>query len=254
MYEYKYIVMKKGVFVWGEKFFTNVIANIILVLTIVGVLGVAVKDEIAEVFNSSQPQAIYRGNTDNNNVSLMINVYWGTEYIPQMLDVMDKHGVKCTFFVGGSWAAKEGEMLKQIYERGHEIGNHGYYHKDHNKISKQRNYEEIKITEQIIEQTIGYKTNLFAPPSGSFSKDTLLVADELGYKTIMWSKDTIDWRDKDTQLIIKRATTKISNGELILMHPTYNTLQALDTIITTLKNNDFKLVTVSDNIEKRQVV
>ena len=87
--------------------------------------------------------------------------------------------------------------------------------------------------------------NLFAPPSGAYSKTTLKVAESLKYKTIMWSKDTIDWRDSDVKTIIKRATENTVSGDLILMHPKGHTLTALSQIIETLSKKGLKMVTVS---------
>ena len=91
--------------------------------------------------------------------------------------------------------------------------------------------------------------NLFAPPSGSFSQNTLDVASELGYKTIMWSKDTIDWRDKDSNLVYTRATKSIKGGDLVLMHPTKHTLEALPQIIDYYNSINMKVVTVSENLK-----
>ena len=91
-------------------------------------------------------------------------------------------------------------------------------------------------------------TNVICAPSGSFSEITLEACYDLGYKVIMWSKDTIDWRDKDKALIIKRATTDMSNGDLILMHPKQHTLSALPEILEYCKTNGFSVVTVSQNI------
>jgi probable sporulation protein (polysaccharide deacetylase family) len=231
-----------------EKYFIDLFCNIIIAVVVVFVLAISIKDDIAQVFQSDDSHAYYHGDTSKNNISLMINVYWGTEYIDDMLKVMDEQDIKCTFFIGGSWAADNGDVLKDIADHGHEIANHGYFHKDHKNLSRERNREEIYITERLIESICGKKTILFAPPSGSYNKLTLEIADELGYKTIMWTKDTIDWRDKNTSLIFKRATSKATNGDLILMHPTKNTLEALPDIITTLKSKGYKLVTVSENI------
>lgn len=128
------------------------------------------------------------------------------------------------------------------------IGNHGYFHKDHKKLSYAKNNEEIIICEKVIETVCGCKTKLFAPPSGSYNNTVLKVADDLGYKTIMWSKDTIDWRDKDDSLIYSRATKNLKNGDLVLMHPTENTLNVLDKVIKFYKQNQFSVVTVSENI------
>ena len=192
---------------------------------------------------------IYCGDKNSNNVTLMINVYWGTEYLDKMLTTLKKLDIKTTFFVGGIWAQKENGMLNRIKEDGHEIANHGYFHKDYDKISAERNREEISMTEQVIEKTCGVKTKLFMPPSGAFNQTTLKVAGELGYKTIMWSKDTIDWRDKNPTLIYNRATQNIAGGDLILMHPTLATSEVLEDIIVSLKRGGWNLVTVSKNLE-----
>lgn len=225
----------------------RVITNIIIVAILVSLSVIAIPFS-GSVKVGANPNVIYQGDVNQNKVSFMINVYWGTEYIEDMLDVFDLYGVKTTFFVGGSWVAKNVDMAKEIYKRGHEIGNHGYNHKDQDKISRQQNYDEIHKTHLLVSANMGIEMNLFAPPSGAYNDTTVEVAQELGYKTIMWTHDTIDWRDKDTDLIIKRATKNLSNGDLILMHPTKNTLDALNSILAYAENNGFEATTVSQTI------
>lgn len=192
----------------------------------------------------------YSGNEKSNKISLMINVYWGTEYLDGMLDILDKYNVKTTFFVGGTWTLRESDMLKKIYEKGHEIGNHGYSHKYQDKLSKEGNQKEILSTHKLVEELIGVEMNLFAPPSGAYSKLTVEVANELSYNTIMWTRDTIDWRDKDSELIYSRAVKDAKGGDFVLMHPTLKTLEALEKIILTLQDKGLKITTVSDNLSE----
>lgn len=231
-----------------EKLFINVVCNAIIAILIVSVFVVSFSGNITNVFGFDSEKAIYRGNESKNNVSIMINVYWGTEHISPMLKILNDFDVKATFFVGGSWVTKNEEVFKEIFNAGHEIGNHGFYHKDHAKLDFDGNYNEIFITHKLVNEILGIDMDLFAPPSGSFSKNTLKVASQLNYRTIMWSKDTIDWRDKDSQLILKRATTDIKNGELILMHPTKDTVDALEKILEFYEKNGFKVVPVGENI------
>lgn len=232
----------------NENKFVNITCNIILFSLVLIVFGVSILSPIAtEAYVVSSP-AYYNGNKDSNNVSLMINVYWGTEYLDSMLKTLKDNNVKTTFFIGGYWAGKNNEMLQKIYNEGHEIANHGYFHKDHAKISTDENKSEIYMTQELIEGLIGVTTTLFAPPSGSYNDKVLSVAESLGYKTIMWSRDTIDWRDKDENLIYKRATEKTVGGDLILMHPTEKTANALDKIIKTLKEKGLNVTTVSQTL------
>jgi peptidoglycan/xylan/chitin deacetylase (PgdA/CDA1 family) len=180
----------------------------------------------------------------------MFNVYENTEIVNSIIDVLSKHGAKCTFFVGGCWADDNENTLKRIVLEGHEIANHGYFHKDHKKLSFEQNRQEIVNTSSIIRALSGAQDQLFAPPSGSFSDTTLEVAAELGYKVIMWSKDTIDWRDKNEDLVFNRATKGLTNGDLILMHPKEHTLSALPKIIKFYLGAGYNLTTVSDNIKE----
>lgn len=190
----------------------------------------------------------YSGNTDSSYVSVMINVYWGTEYIPAMLDVLDEYSAKATFFVGGSWADDHTEALREIVRRGHELGNHGYFHRDQDKLSYEKNAEEIRLCGELVEQLTDVRMNLFAPPSGAYSANTVDAAQELGYKVILWSKDTIDWRDRDQSLIYRRATEEISGGDLVLMHPTAETASALPSVLAYYREQGLQVVPVSENI------
>ena len=225
----------------------QLVTNVIIVGVLVSLIAIAVPFK-SSVKASSNSNVIYQGDTSQNKVSFMVNVYWGTEYIEDMLDVFDLYGVKTTFFVGGSWVAKNVDMAREIYTRGHEIGNHGYNHKDHDKITYQQNYDEIHKTHLLVNANLGIEMNLFAPPSGAFNDVTIEVATGLKYKTIMWTHDTVDWRDKDTDIILNRATKNLSNGDLILMHPTRHTLDALSGILAYAQNNGFKATTVSEVI------
>ena len=152
--------------------------------------------------------------------------------------------------MGGCWADDNGDTLRKLADSGQEIGNHGYFHKDHKSLGYEKNKEEIYLTGVVVNALCGVKPTLFAPPSGSFSEMTLEACDELGYKTIMWSKDTIDWRDSDEKVIYKRATNGLKGGDLILMHPKKHTLAVLGKMIEYCKNNGLTIVTVSENISE----
>ena len=228
--------------------FKNHYVNFLIVLMLLVVASCAVLGVNMITTSSVINGVYYSGNEDSNKISLMINVYWGTEYLDGMLEILDNYDVKTTFFVGGTWAVKESDMLEKIYESGHEIGNHGYSHKDQDKLSREQNQKEILMTHNIVDELLGFEMNLFAPPSGAYSKTTVEVASELGYQTIMWTRDTIDWRDKDADLIYSRAVKDAKGGDLVLMHPTEKTLEALEQIIITLQEKGLKITTVSDNL------
>jgi peptidoglycan/xylan/chitin deacetylase (PgdA/CDA1 family) len=140
------------------------------------------------------------------------------------------------------------ELLKKIYDAGHEIASHGYSHKEHEKLSLEQNLTEMQKTHQLVADTIGYQMTLFAPPGGSYSKLTVQACDAMGYTCIMWTHDTIDWRDQDEDLIYSRATNAMAGGDLVLMHPKAATVAALPKIIDYATKHGFVVTTVSDTI------
>lgn len=227
----------------------NIFSNSIVAAAIIFVFVFTLAPSTGLVMTAGKTyEPYYNGNRESKNVSLMFNVYQNTEIVEDILQVLDEHNAKATFFVGGCWADDNAACLEKIVGYGHEIGNHGYFHKDHDKLSYDDNKEEIYLTQIIVNALCGVKTTLFAPPSGAFNNETLSACANLDYKVIMWSKDTIDWRDKDVSLIKKRATENLQNGDFILMHPTECTLSALGEILDYYESVGFAAVTVSQNI------
>ncbi|NMB28402.1 MAG: polysaccharide deacetylase family protein [Tissierellia bacterium] len=192
----------------------------------------------------------YKGNVDDKVVAFACNVDWGNEYILPMLEIFQKENIKITYFITGTWAEKNPELLKVIYDYGHEIGNHGYKHMDYDKLSYEKNKEEILRTHNIIKETLGIESIYFAPPSGAYNDNTIKAAKDLNYDIIMWSIDTIDWKeDSDKEKIKERITSKIHNSAIVLMHPTEETVKALPEVIIYLFNKDYRIGTISDIVK-----
>lgn len=227
----------------------KVVTNLLLAVLFSVVFAVCFFTEsVTPIYGGNQISAIYNGNRQNKKISLMFNVYENTQVVNGIVETLNSYNVKGTFFVGGCWADDNGETLKNIVDSGHEIANHGYFHKDHKKLNLEQNKQEIFLTSSIVSALCGVKPTLFAPPSGSFSDLTLEACYELGYKVIMWSKDTIDWRDSDLSVIYKRATKNPENGDLILMHPKAHTLKVLPRVIEFYTDLGFELVSVTENL------
>ena len=225
--------------------FRTVIANSVIGFVLLSMFALTYAGGTLNAFSEVATSPLYNGNLNSNKICLMINVYWGNEYIEPMLKTLEENNVKTTFFVGGMWVEKYPDLAKKIKDVGHEIGNHGYFHKDQNQLTLDGNKKEINDCHLIVKKVLDVDMNLFAPPSGAFNDSTINAANSLNYKTIMWTRDTIDWRDQDATTIYNRAVNNAKGGDLILMHPTKCTTEALPKIIETLKQN-FVLTTVSD--------
>jgi probable sporulation protein (polysaccharide deacetylase family) len=207
-----------------------------------------------KVHLSDLPSApIYRGHPDKTMVSFLINVAWGNEYLPSMLDVLDKHGVKATFFLEGRWAKENPVLVKTIKEAGHEIGNHSYSHPDMARITTDQIRKQIGSTNDVIKEITGAAPVWFAPPSGSFRQDVITVADEFKMETVLWSVDTIDWQKPEPRVLVERVLKKVHNGAMILMHPTDSTSRSLETLIQSIKQKGYSFGSVSMLLDEERL-
>lgn len=225
----------------------SVIVNLVLCTIVACVCVVGFSGGAAEQVASGGESVYYRAE-NAKGVSLMFNVYESTENVYKLLDILDEYSAKATFFMGGCWADDNIDCVREVAKRGHEVGSHGYFHKDHSKMNYSDNLAEIRPSVKLLNAMLGYEITLFAPPSGAYCQATVTAAEALNLKTIMWSRDTIDWRDDDVNLIVSRATKNLANGEFILMHPKDVTVKALPTILEYMKNNSLNAVTISQNI------
>ena len=222
------------------------ITNGVLALVLV-VVGVVCFYPTAAHVSGLEDRVHYRG-TSGDGVSLMFNVYWGTQEVESILEVLAAYDAKATFFIGGSWADDNTACVRKIVEAGHEVGSHGYFHRDHTTLSYEGNVEEISHSVQFLQLAAGVPVTLFAPPSGAYDEDTVNAAESLGLRTVMWSRDTIDWRDKDEETCYLRATEDLQAGELILMHPMEHTLKALPRILEYCNTHSLRPITVGENL------
>lgn len=195
---------------------------------------------------------IYRGNPNKKMVSLMINVAWGNEYIPKMLQVLEQENTKATFFLDGSWLQKNKATALQIAQHGHELANHAYSHKNMSTLNEQAQREEIVKTERLLKE-LQIQNRLFAPPSGDYNEQTVRIAHELQLKTILWTLDTVDWRNPSPEVVLQRILQNLHPGSLILMHPTYASSEALQRMIQGIRKQGYAIGSVSELISSQRI-
>lgn len=229
------------------------LVGIVFFLMVTGVLG---ERWIAGTVKAG-PQPIEQIKTDKKVIALTINVDWGEEYLPGILGALKEAKAKATFFVTGRWADKHSDLVKEMAAEGHEIENHGYSHPHPDRLSVAANAQEIQKTETIIEKITGDKTAFYAPPYGERGASGLKAAEQLGYKTILWTLDTVDWRaDSTPEVIAERILNPKKRfgiqpekkGAIVLMHPKENTLKALPEILKRLEAEGFQMLPLRELI------
>ncbi|MHB1654571.1 MAG: polysaccharide deacetylase family protein [Desulfitobacteriaceae bacterium] len=230
--------------------YSIVVAGILLLAA--GILSQRLMTALAIV-----PPPLEQVKTEQRVIGLTVNVDWGEEYIPGILAGLEKHQAKATFFLTGRWAKKNPDLIRQIIEHGHQVENHGYSHPHPDRLSVGVNQEEIKKTESIIQGIIGRKTRYYAPPYGERGSSGLTAAYELGYRTVLWTLDTVDWRPESTPEVIAARILRPpvrfgikpdKRGALVLMHPTENTVKALPIILAQLSKEGYKFLTLDELI------
>ena len=226
----------------------SLLVNIALCLIVTVTCVVGFVGGNATAVSSDGENVFYSAKHNPKGVSLMFNVYQNTQNVYAILDILDEYNAKATFFLGGSWADDNVDCVRAIASRGHEVGSHGYFHKSHDKMNYEQNLAEIRTSVKLLNAILGSEICLFAPPSGAFNDNTVNASASLGLKTIMWSRDTIDWRDSDTAICFSRATENLEIGEFILMHPMDVTVKALPNILNYVREKGLNAVTVSYNI------
>ena len=167
-------------------------------------------------------------------------------YTKNLLDGLRERGVKATFFVVGENIPGNEDLIRQMEEDGHLIGNHTYDHADISKLSDEENCRELQKTSDLVKEITGYGTAYVRPPFGNW-KDTMDC--RVTMISVKWTIDTLDWKSKNVAEIIGKVMQQISDYDIILMHDYYETsVEAALQIVDRLQEEGYEFVTVEDLI------
>jgi peptidoglycan-N-acetylmuramic acid deacetylase len=169
----------------------------------------------------------------------------------RFLELLKKNDIHATFFVIGENVSYYPEPLKRAAALGHEIGNHTYHHTLLSKLNEKEAEKEIRMTEEIILQTIGIRPHLFRPPEGAYTQSALQTADDFRYHVVFWTVDSRDWENISAEKIVQNVEESIHGGSILLFHEYTgkNSLEALEMLIPKLKEKGYEFVTVSELLQ-----
>ena len=143
------------------------------------------------------------------------------------------------------------EDVKMILAEGHDLGNHSENHKNMSQISDSEIKEEVMKVHEKVKELTGYDMFLFRPPYGDYDNHVIKGVRACGYYPIQWDVDSLDWKDYGVDSIVNTVCSHkhLGNGSIILCHNGAKyTAQALDTLITTLKDKGYEFVPLSQLI------
>ncbi|SFF57138.1 polysaccharide deacetylase family sporulation protein PdaB [Halobacillus alkaliphilus] len=194
---------------------------------------------------------LYQGQIEGKMIALTFDDGPDQQYTPEILDILNEHKVKATFFLMGSRVVKHPDVTKRIVNEGHAIGNHTYWHPNLAEADIHQMEWEINHTNNQIYQATGKTTQWFRAPYGALNQQQVLSLGFLGYKGIGWSIDTEDWKGPGKKAITRQVINNVHPGAIILMHNAGHwtqdlsgTAESLDELIPLLKRNGYQFVTI----------
>ena len=165
-------------------------------------------------------------------------------YTKKLLDGLRKRGVKATFFLIGENIEGNEELVKQMAEDGHLIGNHTYSHIQLTSGNRETFREELVKTNAILENITGEKVSFVRPPYGSWDKS---FEKELNMFPVLWNIDPLDWCSHNAECIAAKVVENAGDGDIILMHDYYDTsVTAALEVVDVLQKRGFQFVTVEE--------
>ncbi|NLZ39428.1 MAG: polysaccharide deacetylase family protein [Firmicutes bacterium] len=192
----------------------------------------------------------YHVETEEKAVALTFEVVWEPGYTSEILDILDRHGISCTFFLTGEWIRKNPNLAREIAVRGHEIGQHSYSHKNLTEMDDEELAEDFKKMSESLQEELNLQTNLFRPPYGELDQRVFKYAQEHGYVTVVWSINPHDWQNPGKDEIINRIFKQLHNGAIILLHTnSEETVEALPIILQRLHFQGYKVLTFSELVQ-----
>ncbi|MFI2346377.1 polysaccharide deacetylase family protein [Streptomyces sp. NPDC019443] len=139
-------------------------------------------------------------------------------YTPDILSTLRKYEVPAMFFVCGELASDHRDLLREMADDGHVVGNHTWSHPLIPKLPPSRIRDELGRTSEVIEETLGTPPLWYRAPFGAWNKHSFEIGAQLGMEPLAWTVDTLDWTEPGTKTIVRRVLDGAGPGVVVLSH------------------------------------
>ncbi|NMB21654.1 MAG: polysaccharide deacetylase family protein [Firmicutes bacterium] len=219
---------------------------VVLLLALVSLVPQLREPLVVSVTSRGRLVPIYAVQTESKQLAISFDATWGTELTDEILDILKTHGITTTFFLAGQWVDKHPDYVVKIAAAGHEIGNHSFSHPHMNTLSEQGIHYELQKNQALIKDLTGQNTTLFRPPFGEYNNQVISAASALGYHTIQWSVDSLDWKNLSSNQIYERVMEQVEPGSIVLFHNAApGTPGAIRRLIPDLLAKGYEIVPIS---------
>ena len=192
---------------------------------------------------------IYCVQRDQKLLSISFDAAWGNEDTQQLIDILGRYQVKATFFVVGAWAEKYPESVLALSQAGHEVMNHSNTHAHYPQLSPAEITADLNACNDKIEAVTGVRPTLVRLPYGDYDDASIRAVRSLGMEPIQWDVDSLDWKEIPAQEIVRRVTSRVQPGSIVLFHnAALHTPEALPEILEKLLQEGYTFVPISQLI------
>ena len=191
---------------------------------------------------------IYTGNVGPKLIHVGFDVEGDPSNLPEILDILDRHNVKATMFILGSWADTYPQWIPEFVARGHELANHTWTHGNMDEMSYETVQAELNRTEALVQKLVGQTTKPWLrPPFGARNETSIQASADAGWTTIVWSGSPDDWRTEyGVEEMCNTLLETSYPGGIIYMHPWRPEMpEVLDRYIGTLQTQGYTFVPLS---------
>jgi len=229
-------------------------SNIFYITLILAILIIPVVLSFFPSLEFHHKPVICRGKINEKEVALTFDDGPDPENTPVILNILERYHLKATFFIIGKKIIGNEDLIRQIIQKGHKIGNHSYEHSnlwDFQSSGMLR--KDIQETHDLIFEITGATTNYFRPPYGVINPMIHNALRNFDYLVIAWSKRSLDTILKNDKKILRRTTKKLRPGDILLFHDTSKTTCILlEQIILTIQKANFEIVSLDKFINTNQ--
>ena len=174
------------------------------------------------------------------------------KYTRKLLDGLYDRGVQATFLLCGYRMKDYPDLTQRIVDEGHEIGYHGYTHKNMQTMSRRDIARELEDSQTLLPE--GCRPVFLRPPGGCCSDAVRQVAQVRNLAILGWSVDPRDWATHDTAAIERAVLKNVGDGDIVLLHDmSDSSVKAALDIVDVLLQKDYEIVTVSRLVRIRGV-
>ncbi len=233
-------------YVFARRVVVGIVVVGLMLLTIQWV-GPLAHRSLARALPAQDQYSLRDITTTHKVAALTFDISWGTVMPPKILNILVSHHVAATFFLSGPWAKQNPGLVSEMVRDGFEVESHGWAHVNYSSLSTGEIVRNIAQTNAVLTSLTGQRPTFVRPPNGDFNARSILAARSVGYTTVTWGTDSLDWMNPGVSTIVSRVTSRIHPGDIVLMHASdtcKQTDRALPTILKDLTAKGYQLVTL----------